>query len=203
VTCDGFEAAVKTPATRAVPCKPASGQQWGLLVACLVVAAAVQPARAATCSLADLEWMAADWVSASEPARSQERWTLAAHGVLMGSSFSIPEGKAGFAELMTIRPESDGISMVLRHFDGALGRASEPQTEPMIFKAASCEPMQAIFDGHGAHAGGHLTYRRTGDDLLIVGDFIHQGQASRAEWRMVRRSGAVPDKPARAAPSPR
>jgi hypothetical protein len=58
------------------------------------------------------------------PARAQERWVVAPEGVLMGSSWEFPEGKAGYAEIMTIKPDGDAVVMVLRHFDGGLKRRS-------------------------------------------------------------------------------
>jgi hypothetical protein len=43
-----------------------------------------------------------------------------------------------------------------------------------------------VFDGRGDHAGEHLTYKRSGDSLLIIGDFLHHGTPSRMERRMTR-----------------
>ena len=40
--------------------------------------------------------------------------------------------------------------------------------------------------GQGDHAGEHITYKRTGDSLLIIGDFLRHGTPSRMEWRMTR-----------------
>jgi hypothetical protein len=52
--------------------------------------------------------------------------------------------------------------------------------------AASCDAGSAVFDGQGDHAGEHLTYKRSGDSLLIIGDFLHHGTPSRMEWHMAR-----------------
>ena len=157
-----------------------------LLVLALAVAAMATQAQAGTCTLAGLGWMAGDWRNAKTPDRAQERWVAAPDHVLMGSSFEFPEGKAGYAEAMTVRPDGGAIVMVLRHFDGGLARAWEDKAAPMAFAAADCGPDSAVFDGQGEHAGEHLTYRRTGKTLLIVGDFLHKGVPDREEWRMVR-----------------
>ena len=55
----------------------------------------------------------------------------------MGSAFEFPQGKAGFAEFMTIREGDGGVVMLLRHFDGALARAWEERDAPMVFTAVS------------------------------------------------------------------
>jgi hypothetical protein len=155
---------------------------------CLSIVSACAPGvpHAGPCTLPGLHWMAANWLNAADPSGAQERWTVARDGQLMGSAFEIPQGKSGFAEIMTVRADGDRLSMVLRHFDGALSRAWEERGDPMIFTAASCDGDSVVFDGQGAHAGEHLIYKRTGDDLLITGEFIHQGKPDHVEWRMIK-----------------
>jgi hypothetical protein len=104
----------------------------------------------------------------------------------MGSSFEFPKGKTGYAEIMTIRTDGAGLSMLLRHFDGGLATAWEEKTAPMIFAAANCDANTVTFDGQGEHAGEHMTYTRTGDALHIVADFLHHGTPIHAEWHMTR-----------------
>jgi hypothetical protein len=138
------------------------------------------------CSLTSLGWLAANWLNGEAPDRARETWTAAPGGVLMGSAFEFPQGKAGFAEFMTIREGDGGVVMLLRHFDGALARAWEERDAPMVFTAASCEASSVRFDGQGAHLGEHLTYRRTGVELNIKGDFLHGGNPVHVEWRMIK-----------------
>ena len=85
------------------------------------------------------------------------------------------------AELMTIKTEGDGISMVLRHFGGALIRAWEQPTAPMGFTAASCEPQSVVFKSQSEHVGEHLSYSRSGKTLTITGDF-----PDHEVWRMIK-----------------
>jgi hypothetical protein len=150
------------------------------------VAGSSAPA-AESCSLTALGWMAGSWYNTSDPARSQERWVLAPDMVLMGSSWEFPEGKAGFAEVMTIRTDGAAVSMFLRHFSGDLGRAWEEQNSPMVFTLSKCSAASATFDGQGKNVGEHMTYTRTGDALLISADFLHKGVPSHVEWHMVRK----------------
>jgi Domain of unknown function (DUF6265) len=77
------------------------------------------------------------------------------------------------------------IQMVLRHFDLALSKAWEERTAPMVFTASSCNSTSAVFDGQEGHTGEHLTYNRSRETLLIVGDFLHQGKPDHEEWHMI------------------
>jgi len=142
-------------------------------------------ADAQPCTLASLNWMAGNWLNADAPAKAQERWAVAPDDVLMGSSWEFTGSQSGYAEIMTVRSEGSGLVMVLRHFDAGLAKAWEERDAPMIFTVSRCEPNAAVFDGDGAHASEHLSYRRSGNKLLITGDFLHHGQPDHEEWHMV------------------
>jgi hypothetical protein len=157
-----------------------------LATALTLIVASVSAAQAESCSLSSLGWMAGTWHNTADPQGAQERWSVAPQNVLMGSSWEFPKGKAGYAELMTIKRDGEAISMLLRHFDGGLVRAWEERDAPMVFTASGCSAHSVIFDGQGDHAGEHLTYRRTGKNLLIVGDFLHHGTPDHEEWHMTR-----------------
>jgi Domain of unknown function (DUF6265) len=160
---------------------------WATLLVTFVFSSRV---LAEPCSLLSLSWMAGNWHNVNTPARAQERWVIAPDNILMGSSWEFPSGKSGYAEIMTIRPGGDasgnGLAMILRHFDGGLNKAWEEREAPMVFTASRCGTNEAVFDGEGPHAGEHITYKRTGDQLLIIGDFLHQGKPDHEEWHMVR-----------------
>jgi hypothetical protein len=111
---------------------------------------------------------------------------MAPNGILMGSAWEFPPAKSGYAEVMTVRPDGDSISMFLRHFDGGLKNAWEERGAPMVFTASSCERDSVVFDGRGDHAGEHMSYRRSGNKLTIVADFLHHGTPDHEEWHMVR-----------------
>jgi len=155
----------------------------------LALAAAAVPAaaRADSCTLAKLAWFAGSWRDTANPQGSEERWVVAPGGVLMGSSWVFPAGgKAGFAEIMTVRTEGDAINMVLRHFDNALRGAWEERDAPMVFLATDCEAGRAVFDGIGARTGERLTYERNPQGLKITGDFVHDGKPGHVQWQMAR-----------------
>jgi hypothetical protein len=142
-------------------------------------------ANASPCMLAGLNWMSGDWRNAENPTGAQERWVVAPSGVLMGSSWEANQEGKGYAEIMTIRNDSGSIRMILRHFDLALSKAWEERTAPMVFTGSNCTDTTAVFDGQDDHTGEHLTYKRSGESMLIVGDFLHHGKPDHEEWHMI------------------
>jgi hypothetical protein len=152
----------------------------------LLAIAPILHSQSHPCALMDIAWMAGSWHNAADPDRAQETWSLAPNGVLMGSAWEFPPGKSGFAEIMTVRADGDSISMLLRHFDGGLKTAWEERGSPMVFIASSCERNGVVFDGQGDHAGERMSYRRSGNKLTIVADFLHHGTPDHEEWHMVR-----------------
>jgi len=56
----------------------------------------------------------------------------------------------------------------------------------MLFKASVCDRKSAVFEGQGDHVGEHLTYKRSANKLLIVGDFLHHGTPDHEEWHVIK-----------------
>ena len=100
----------------------------------------------------------------------------------MGSSWLVPSSGNGFAETMTVTMQDDGaIAMRLRHFDLGLNHAWEDRDAPAVFVAGACDASSAVFDGAGSRTGERLTYRRSGSQLTIVGDFLHALEQTRKQ----------------------
>jgi len=156
------------------------------IAAALALLGSVSVARASDCTLSGLNWMVGDWQSAADPDRAQEHWVRAPDEVLMGTAWEFPAERSGYAELMTIRATAGVPTMYLRHFDGALSRAWEGRSAPMTFIASKCGANSIVFDGQFDHSGEHLTYERSGDNLIIMGDFLHHGVPDHEQWQMVR-----------------
>jgi hypothetical protein len=145
-----------------------------------ILASPATVAAAAPCRLADLHWMAGAWRDDSAATQSEERWIVGPDDRLMGSSWSLhPGAGGGVVEAETIQANGADIVLRLRHFSGDLTLAREEKDAPMLFAAASCADRSIVFDGQGPRAGEHITYRRAGDTLTFIGDFIHQGQPLR------------------------
>ncbi|MGO9935627.1 MAG: DUF6265 family protein [Steroidobacteraceae bacterium] len=155
-------------------------------LACFSVAPAHAQTPALSCSLADLRWLAGTWRNAPPADSGEERWVLVPDGSLMGSSWTYPAKGAGFAEAMAIVADGGQVVMRLRHFDRGLKGAWEEKSAPMIFALSKCDENTAVFSADESHAGERLTYSRSGAELTIVGDFIHQGKPLRVEFHLIK-----------------
>ncbi|HEX4598245.1 MAG TPA: DUF6265 family protein [Burkholderiaceae bacterium] len=139
-------------------------------------------AEAASCKLTDLGWMKGVWRTDSATENGEERWTIAPNGRLMGSAWFLrTDGPGGVVEAITIQQDGVAVAMRLRHFNSTLALAREEKDAPMIFIAVQCNASSVVFDGQGAQKGGHMTYRREGNHLTFIGDFIHHGERVRDE----------------------
>lgn len=150
-------------------------------------ALAAEAAGAAPCKLSDLHWLAGTWRSDSPTVKVEERWALGPGDRLMGSSWVLHVDKpGGLIEAETMQTDGDAVVLRIRHFSGTLQQAREEKDAPMTFLARTCEGQSVVLDGQGTQAGEHVTYRRSGDALTFVGDFLHQGQPVRAEATFAR-----------------
>jgi hypothetical protein len=152
----------------------------------VALAAMVAMPAALACGVNDLAFLAGVWRSEQGNTRGEERWTLTAASTWAGSSWVADGTRLSFAEAMSIVPQDGGLEMRLRHFDGTLEHAWEERDGPMRFRLAGCEPGVAVFEGLGDKAGERITYRRTGEVLEFVGDFLRKGQPLRVAVRMQR-----------------
>jgi len=141
-----------------------------------------QPAAAGPCTLATLHWMEGSWRDASDNMQVEERWIVGPDDRLLGSSWLLhPGGAGGVIEAMTIVADGNGISFRIRHFSATLEHAREEKDEPMLFLATDCDENFVRFDGRGDRMGERISYRRDGERLQFVGEFIHDGKPLRAE----------------------
>lgn len=133
----------------------------------LAVAMAASAAMAQTASLTNLAWMSGRWVDDSGGNFSEEIWTAPSGDSMMGMWRMVAGGKAKIFELLSIKAESDGIIMRLRHFDPRLV-AREEREKPVELTLVGWKAREARFEGPAVGASGlvSLTYRRSSDDTL-------------------------------------
>ena len=150
----------------------------------MLIAGAAPDLRA--CAIGDVSFLQGAWLSVRGDTRGEERWTLTAANTLAGSAWEANGSKVSFAELLSIQAGDDGLEMHLRHFDGGLNHAWEDKDSPMRFRLASCDGASAVFEGLGDKAGERITYRRSGEELVFIGDFLRQGKPFKVELHMQR-----------------
>jgi len=148
----------------------------------LLALSGIVDAAASPCSLSALHWMKGAWHDRSATMQVEERWAIGPDDRLLGSSWLLHPGRAGgVLEAETIMSDAGTITLRIRHFDDTLAQAREDKDAPMVFLASSCAENEVVFDGQGDRAGEHITYRREGDRMRFIGDFIHQGKPIHVE----------------------
>jgi hypothetical protein len=158
------------------------------LAVATLLACTFPASSAAGCAIDDLVFLQGDWHYTYGSDIGAERWVLTAAHSLAGSSWEAKGAALSFMEISTILPEGERLELHVRHFDGSLNHAWEDKDSPMIFALAQCDGHSALFDGTGAHAGEHITYRSSAHGLAFIGDFLHQGKPVHVEVNMSKAS---------------
>lgn len=124
--------------------------------------------------LSELGWLAGTWEGAGiEGATSREHWGAPIGGAMPGY-FVQSDGKGGtmFSEWMQIAPDGDSLVVRLKHFNPDLSGWEEKDkvvSFPLIAR-----------DGDSWYFNG-LTYRRQGDDRLLVAVRMKHDDGSKSE----------------------
>ncbi|WP_224246576.1 DUF6265 family protein [Hyalangium gracile] len=171
-------------------------QPWsaarGLALAAVLLA--VTPLQAAppapTSKLTDLAWLEGHWRDESATHLSEELWTAPAGDSLMGMWRWAQDGKVQLFELLTIKSEDGKLVLRFRHFDPKLN-AREEKDRPLAWPIIQSGPREAVFEGADPSGEGtsRLTYRRTGEDSLVV---ILEKNGKPEEFRYRRVRSSVP-----------
>lgn len=128
------------------------------------------PASFASVTVADFAWIAGNWQGEIGGDFIDEQWSAPAGGTLMGMFRWIEGGKDGTVmlyEFLTLEPGADGPVLWLRHFGPRLG-AREDKEGAIAFHLVSYKPDEATFDNRDPKNPTRLTYRRQGNDRLVV-----------------------------------
>ncbi len=134
--------------------------------------ARAEPAQKPTTAkrtLADLGFLAGHWVEVTGRNLSEEIWTLPAGDSMAGVWRYVEDGRVRVFELLTIRQETGGPVLRLRHFDADLV-AREEKGAPLILPLVAAERQSAKFEGPAPGGAGtvSLAYRRDGEALAVT-----------------------------------
>lgn len=133
--------------------------------------------RGQDAELAKLSWMAGSWIAESGGNKSEEHWTHADAGSMLGVSRTIANGKTVFYEFLRIERGADGIV----YHAAPKGRA--PATP---FTLTSSETNKAVFENPKHDFPKKITYWRTDDGMLharVEGDPSSKQKADEYHWK--------------------
>jgi hypothetical protein len=110
-------------------------------------------------TLADVAWLAGHWVGDGLGGVSEETWSPARAGTMMGTYRLVKDGKPVFYEFLLLAEENGTLAMKLKHFNPDFS-GWEEKTGFVTFKLVAVEPRAAHFDG--------LSYVREGEDEMRI-----------------------------------
>lgn len=153
------------------------------LVGLALVNPGIQAASDGSSSVADLAWIAGDWVGDSTDTWIQEIWTQPTSDTMIGMFRLIGDGQPRFYEFMSIELGDTGPVMRIKHFDPGL-RGWEEKDESVIFELRESSTDRAVFESEVKGDPEFLTYERDGDALTVTLD--KPASDSRSVFRLRR-----------------
>ncbi len=117
--------------------------------------------------LADLAWIAGDWVGHEGDSFIQEQWSVPEGPNMIGMFRLIQAGKVGFYEFMTITRDSSATVLRIKHFDpGLVGW--EEKADSVVFRLVEIGDQRAIFETEKDGNPERLVYERSQDEFVIT-----------------------------------
>lgn len=142
-----------------------------ILLLCAAPAAASEPA-----AVADLAWMAGDWVQETDDMTVQETWSAPYRGGMAAVGQSHKPGKPTSYEFMTITTEPAGVTFTAYV-------AGQPPT-PFLLKPG--ERGLAEFENRGHDFPQRVIYRKCDADLCARVEGMVDGKLKGMDWRYRR-----------------
>lgn len=131
---------------------------------------APSPASFASVRVADFAWMAGVWQGEIGGDFIEEQWSDPAGNVMMGMFRWVKGGRNGeiaLYELLSIEPGAEGPILWLRHFGPRLV-AREDKEGAVAFHLIASKQGEAAWDNRDPANPTRLTFRREGDDRLVI-----------------------------------
>jgi len=136
-----------------------------------------------TTSLADLAWIAGDWVGEEGDTRIEEIWSKPDGGAMMGMFRLVQNDQPVFYEFMSIELTDGGPVMKIKHFNPDFVGWEEKQ-ESVVLELKELTTHKVIFEAERDGNPEFLTYELTGDVLVVT--LEKPAKDSRSEFRFQR-----------------
>jgi len=143
-------------------------------LAILLLGAAPPPAARPVAEA--LAWLSGDWAAKGEDGWTEERWSDAHGGMLLGTGRSGKGDTTSFFEFLRIAPDADG-QVVLT----VMGQ----QGAPVGFVLTALAGQSAVFENPGHDYPTRIFYRRTGK--VLTAEISGPNGANVKKWVFQRR----------------
>jgi len=136
--------------------------------------AAAAPSLAATAD--DLAWMTGEWTAEHDGSWTEERWSSAQGGMLLGTSRTVAGGKVREFEFLRVQPDKDGALAYIAQPGGAT---------PTTFRLAQHDAASATFENPAHDFPQRIRYVRDGTALTATISMLDGSKA--INWTLTRR----------------
>jgi hypothetical protein len=124
------------------------------------------PRPAIAASLADVAWLAGDWVVETGETYSEEWWSAPAGDSMVGAWRLSLSGRAKLFELLTLMEEDGRVVLRIRHVD-AKGVAWEEKDRPLVLPLVEKGARRAVFEGTEGEGRLRISYRQEAESLTV------------------------------------
>ena len=150
----------------------------------IALLASTAVAQATQVTVADMSWIAGEWVGGEDGTLIEEHWSEPAGDNMMGMFRMLQGDKVVFYEFMSIEGGATGPVLRIKHFHPAL-KGWEEKDESVVFDLVEHTESRAVFATEIDGDPEQLVFERTGDQLVIT--LIKPAKDSRSEFRYQRR----------------
>jgi hypothetical protein len=126
---------------------------------------ATEAAPKADFTLKDVAWFAGHWRTQSSSLLQEEFWSDAAGKAMVGTFRLVSNGKPVVYEFLLIEEQSDGVWMLLRHFNVGM---KEREQLPVKCKLVKATAEEAVFENQSGDKPKRIVYAQTKKGELVV-----------------------------------
>ena len=145
-----------------------------MAVAALGLVVVAPPAPATT--VEGLAWLQGTWAGEKDGVHSDEVWTSAGGGAILGVHRDVKAGRMVSWEFLRIQATATGVTLF----------ASPQSAPPTPFTLVESGATRAVFENKAHDFPQRVVYRRCGPDLCARIEVTMNGRPAKQEWRYTR-----------------
>jgi hypothetical protein len=119
-------------------------------------------------TIADLAWVAGTWRADDKATVSEETWSPALGGAMVGTFRMVEGAKPVFYEFLLLEEDADGVVMRLRHFHPGMASWESEKDRPQTLRLVERGPNRARFQDVRPEVDFGLTYAGEGRVLTVT-----------------------------------
>ncbi len=133
-------------------------------------------------SIADVAWIAGEWVKQNDKDRLEETWSVPRGDSMIGMFGWLKDGKVWIYELLTIREERGMLVLRFPHCGNDMS-SWESKSEPLTYQLVSFSDNEVVFENPSSDSHRRYAFYRPDLNTLVVRvGAMHGGKLSSSEF---------------------